>query len=287
MSSSRFFIDKPIVHEGVKLLYISKSKYGADWSSSLHSHFYTELFFVKSGRGWFRVEEDTFAIAENSLVLINPNVEHTELSTAAGAMEYIVLGLEGVGFLFPDAEADPKNRCRILDCTRQREEYLFCLETILKELEDKLPQYELVCQNTLETFLVRLTRQFSMRLHPVSGRRSSKECAQVKRYIDENYRQPLTLDDLAREAHINKYHLVHAFTDENGISPINYLIRRRIDESKYFLENTDYTIAQISQYTGFTSPSYFSQVFKRTEGISPNQYRAHCRQAGAVQGAQR
>lgn len=280
MSNSRFSMENTAVHHGdAKLLYISTSKYGDDWCSSIHSHFYTELFFVKSGRGWFRVENDTFEIRENSLVLINPNIEHTEISTAAGAMEYIVLGITGLGFLFHGEKADKENRCSLCDCREEREEYLFYLEMMLHELKTKPAQYEVLCQNTLENLLIRLARQNNMSLQAVSGRKSSKECARVKRYIDTNYQLPLTLDDLAREAHINKYYLVHAFTYENGVSPINYLLHRRISESKYFLENTDYTISQISQYSGFASPSYFSQAFKRLEGRSPNQYRTEFRKS--------
>ena len=279
MSNSRFFMESTTVEHGnAKLLYISTSKFGDDWSSSLHSHFYTELFFVKSGQGYFRVENDRFAIHENSLVLVNPNIEHTELSSAASAMEYIVVGVEGLGFLFHGAHADRENRCSICDCSQdQREEYLFYLGTMLRELQEKPPQYEIICQNTLENFLIRLARANNMSLQAVSSRRSSKECARVKRYIDANYQLPLTLDDLAKHAHINKCYLVHAFTCENGISPISYLIQRRVEESKYFLENTDYTISQIAQYTGFASPSYFSQTFKRLEGCNPSQYRAMCR----------
>lgn len=274
MSNSRFLMgNKNVQHSSVKLLYVGSSKYGDDWSSSLHSHFYTEMFFVKSGSGLFRVEDSIFDIRENNLVLVNPNIEHTEMSTAAGSMEYIVVGMEGLGFQFHSRNADRENRYRLLDCREERGVYLACLGSMLNELKTKPPRYEIFCQNALENFLILLMRKNDMSLRAVSGRRSSRECAHIKRYIDANYKSPLTLEDLAREAHVNKYYLVHTFTSENGISPISYLVRRRIRESKYFLEDTDYSISQIAQYTGFTSPSYFSQAFKQAEGCSPNRYR--------------
>ena len=73
--------------------------------------------------------------------------------------------------------------------------------------------------------------------------------------------------------HINKYYLAHAFQKEYNISPINYLLRRRISESKALLASTDHSLTQISELVGFSSPSYFSQSFRRLEGISPIEYR--------------
>ena len=78
--------------------------------------------------------------------------------------------------------------------------------------------------------------------------------------------------------HLNKYYLAHTFQREYGISPITYLNRRRIEESKHMLGNTGYSLAQISELMGFSSPSYFSQCFRKAEGLTPNEYRRQVRQ---------
>ena len=83
---------------------------------------------------------------------------------------------------------------------------------------------------------------------------------------------------LAEIAHINKYYLAHTFQKEYGISPITYLNCRRIEESKYMLGNTGYSLAQISELMGFSSPSYFSQCFRKAAGLTPNEYRRQVRQ---------
>lgn len=72
---------------------------------------------------------------------------------------------------------------------------------------------------------------------------------------------------------MNKYYLSHAFKREYGISPINYMISRRIDESKYLLAETDLSMSQIAQLLGFSSLSYFSQVFRKIHGSSPMEFR--------------
>ena len=77
----------------IRLLYISKSRYDRNWQSILHSHAFAELFYVIHGTGVFQTENDSFPVVEDDLVLINPNVTHTEFSHGENALEYIVLGL--------------------------------------------------------------------------------------------------------------------------------------------------------------------------------------------------
>jgi len=67
--------------------------------------------------------------------------------------------------------------------------------------------------------------------------------------------------------------LTHIFTQEYKISPINYLVHRRIEEARYLLAQTNYRISDIANMLGFSSNSYFSQTFHRVVGVSPSQFR--------------
>lgn len=72
---------------------------------------------------------------------------------------------------------------------------------------------------------------------------------------------------------MNKYYMVHAFTRYKGVSPISYLINRRIDEAKELLTHSNLPIAKIAQSVGFSSQSYFSQVFRKEVHMTPGAYR--------------
>lgn len=149
-----------------------------------------------------------------------------------------------------------------------------CLELMLQEARELQPGYEQVCAALLSVVLLRLSRQEGVALsEEPSGPRISRECDLVRRYIDNHFKEDLTLDQLAQLAHLNKYYLAHTFRREFGVSPINYLISRRIEESRFLLRETDHTLTLISQMLGFSSLSYFSQCFRRVEGISPMEYR--------------
>ncbi len=253
-----------------KLLDVSSSRYGGDWHSVPHTHNHTELFYIVGGTGQFLIEDQAFPVNANNLVVINPNVIHTEDSLNAQPMEYIVLGIEGIELATSE---NSNGKFCILDHFESAE-ISGCLRNILREMEQKSTGYEDVCQAFMEILVIRLMRNTSLSVaaetQAVSGNR---QCAAVRRYIDLHFKEALTLDLLAEEAHMNKFYLSHAFKKEYGVSPINYMLSRRIEESKYLLAETDLSLSQIAQLLGFSSLSYFSQAFRKTQDISPIEFR--------------
>ena len=273
MSRSHYSLDREhsfTIRGTARLLSVASAKYGGDWHSVPHTHSHMELFYIVGGRGQFLIQDQLYPVDTNNLVIINPNVTHTEVSLNAQPLEYIVLGIEGIEL---EASDRHNGRFSILDHF-ESVEISGCLRNILREMEQKNTGYQDVCQAYMEILIIRMMRSTALAVltepRTVSANR---QCAAVKRYIDLHFKEPLTLDQLAEEAHINKYYLSHAFKREYGVSPINYMISRRIEESKYLLAETDLSTSQIAQLLGFSSLSYFSQVFRRTQGVSPMEFR--------------
>lgn len=255
--------------EAVRLLYISKSRFGGDWRSVPHTHACTEMFYCVSGRGQFNIEGKLFDVAPDDLIIVNPRVQHTELSYQTYPLEYIVLGIDGAEFLFNEKDLG----YTMLSCGMMREELLFLMRMLLREIDSRADGCEMVCQDILEVLLVKIVREAAVSMRIVQPPSKSKECAAAKRYIDENFSENITLDKLAEITHVNKYYLSHTFQREYNTSPINYLLNRRITESKALLTSTDFSLTQISEQMGFSSPAYFSQSFRRFTGQSPLEYR--------------
>ena len=273
MSRSYYSLSKDhsfTIRGSAKLLNVSSSKYGGDWHSVPHTHNHTELFFIVSGKGQFLIEDQIFPVDVNNLVIINPNVSHTEDSLNAQPLVYIVLGIDGVELA---TSANSNGQFCILDHFSSVE-ISSCLRNILREMELKNTGYEDVCQAYMEILLIRLMRSITLAV-PTEPQIITKnhQCAVVKRYIDQHFKEALTLEQLAEEAHMNKFYLSHAFKKEYGVSPINYLISCRIREGKKLLSETDLSLSQIATVLGFSSSSYFSQSFRNAEGISPTEYR--------------
>ena len=265
-------------HEAIHLLYISKCRFGGDWHSTPHTHNCTELFYCVRGNGQFNIAGTLYNVSPDDLVIVNPMVEHTELSLNANPLEYVVLGVDGVEFLFNQHnESFTKMNCR-----DSREDILVLFQKLLREVDEQLDGCETVCQDLLEVLMIWLIRANNFSVRPNTVKQGSKECAAAKRYLDEHFAENITLDALAEVTHVNKYYLSHTFAREYNISPINYLIRKRIEESKSLLRSTDYSLSQISSAMGFSSASYFSQSFRKLENTSPTEYRRSQRKlAGA------
>ncbi len=270
MANIRYTFEKDMNSKAAyQLLYSSYSKYDEDWGSYPHIHHFTEIFYVIDGNGSFLVEEDSFPISSKDLVIVNPNIVHTEISSKKNPLEYIVLGVEGLNFLIYDDREYLTFRLSSI-----REDLDFYFRTILDEMSDQRRDYARVCQNLLEALILQLTRhtQSPVELLP-SQKRINRGCSRAKRYIDANFSENITLDTLAEITHLNKYYFAHMFTEAYGISPMNYLTQKRIFISQELLISTDMRLTEIAQQCGFSSSSYFSQCFRRACDLTPTAYR--------------
>jgi len=252
-----------------RLLYVTAAKYEGDWHSLNHTHTFTELFYITGGKGQFLVSGHCCQARENDLIIINPHVEHTELSLASMPLEYIVLGIEGMRFVGKDTVL-AGDKIRIACSTGRIRQYMALL---LEEVQWKEPEHASVCQNLLNVILICILSDRQVEVMPAAAGYISPECAAVKNFIDSHFRETLTLETLAEAAHQNKYYVAHTFRESFGVSPIRYLTERRVEESKNLLRMTNYPIGEISSLSGFSSISVFSQTFKRVTCMSPREYR--------------
>ena len=251
-----------------RLRYVTYTHYSQEWTSQLHSHTCAELFFITGGRGYFLIREERFPVAISDLMVVNAGIPHTETSQKGSPMEYVVLGVEGL-----ETRADV-NGYALLHLIAE-DAVSGCLRTLIQESREPREGCDEICQHLLEVILLRLRRRddFALSDTAPAGAGSNRECGIVRRYIDNHFKENLTLDQLAGVVHINKYYLSHTFRREFNTSPISYLISRRIQESRFLLAETDHSLSQIAQILGFSSSSYFSQSFRRLEGMSPMEYR--------------
>ena len=66
---------------------------------------------------------------------------------------------------------------------------------------------------------------------------------------------------------------IRSFKDFTGVTPMHYILALRIANAQSLLENTDYTVAEISRLVGYEDQLYFSRLFKKQNGLSPSQFR--------------
>lgn len=92
--------------------------------------------------------------------------------------------------------------------------------------------------------------------------------------IKARYADPLSLDELASEACISKFHLVRKFQARTGMSPHTYIVSERMAAARRLLAETDLQISEIARRVGYNRSTQFGVAFKRANGQSPSAYRA-------------
>ncbi|MBO4592008.1 MAG: response regulator [Eubacterium sp.] len=107
----------------------------------------------------------------------------------------------------------------------------------------------------------------------VDGDRSNVVIRETISYIEEHYKEDISLQDVASVFGYTDVYFCKIFKQNFGKSFIVYLNELRIEKAKEFLANPDINIKDISSESGYRDASYFARVFKRMTGMTPSQYR--------------
>lgn len=127
-----------------------------------------------------------------------------------------------------------------------------------------------------ETWRKEIRRQLSMVLSLVSranGRRAGDVGERAAAYVDEHFREPITLKDVAEACYVNAAYLGRCFQKATGTSFRQYLANLRIEEAKRLLLQTDKKVYEIAAQVGFAESKYFVVKFTESAGCSPAEYR--------------
>lgn len=92
-------------------------------------------------------------------------------------------------------------------------------------------------------------------------------------YINDELESDLTVESIAGNFHISTSHLSRIFREHVGITLVEYLNIRRVEESQYYLRHTNKSITSISDQFHFCNQSYFTRIFKKYTGVTPKHFR--------------
>lgn len=95
----------------------------------------------------------------------------------------------------------------------------------------------------------------------------------ITRYMQEHQSEEISLAVLADKFHLSAQYISQLFRNEIGVNFLAYLTNIRMEQAKKLLISTDNSIAEISDRCGYGDYRVFTKVFKKSEGITPSQYR--------------
>jgi AraC family transcriptional regulator len=105
-------------------------------------------------------------------------------------------------------------------------------------------------------------------LRGLSRRALTRACS----YIAENLGERFTLNDLARQAGVSRFHFARLFRISTGDSPMAYLLKSRIERAKQMLLQEDRPVCEIAAALGFCDQSHLTRTFRRLTGLTPREF---------------
>jgi AraC-like DNA-binding protein len=149
------------------------------------------------------------------------------------------------------------------------------LEELLEQLEQLKASAHLgTTQYKQQMLFHEIVQQLSASMDHGRAASQSTVCAeQAASFLRIHYREEITAQILKDHLNFHPVYIARCMNREYGCSPMEYLLRYRIEQSKLLLMQTSFTIARIAEEVGFNQAPYFSSSFMKLEGISPRQYR--------------
>ncbi len=259
------------------------SKFRVESESDYHDHDHTELAYILSGKGRYLVNGNEFDVDTGDLIICNPGVKHKQLLTnpKEPSMKFIT-GF--TNYHFKDMPANSlllKNGGCILHTTAElrQELYKHCYAMLTEEENNQVGRYFM-----LKTHLMQMLLLIMREIADVE-KTEQKGCSfetynkiyavnRIINYLNENYNHKISLEKIAHNMYLSPVYISKIFKEETGESPINYLIKIRLEKAKEILQTNDAgSIKDIASQVGYDDVYHFSKLFKKYYGISPLYYR--------------
>jgi AraC family transcriptional regulator of arabinose operon len=138
-----------------------------------------------------------------------------------------------------------------------------------EEISGPLPADTQIMGNTLENLIAEAVRSVNSPF-PIS---IPDSLLQARQNIEARYDESLDLEELAHTAHLSKPYFCTAFRRAFGVTPINYLIQRRMEAAAVLLRDTSLDVGEVGRRVGYDDSFHFSKLFKRYLGMPPSQFR--------------
>ncbi|OXU14153.1 helix-turn-helix domain-containing protein [Sedimentisphaera salicampi] len=129
-------------------------------------------------------------------------------------------------------------------------------------------------QKELCAWVGRATDDFIELVHDTANSRKISQIRPATEYIDQHYKQQITLSDVAKASHLSPSRLAHIFKEETGMTIVDYITQARIEQAKNLLLSTNMNCTEICFDVGYNNQSYFTRTFKELVGLTPRQFRS-------------
>lgn len=239
-----------------KFEYLYFYRHKPDTYVKRHYHNCHELTYYVSGTSSSVMRNKTFKCSEGNFLIYPKGVIHDE--THFSPVQVLCLGfhLDDFQNIFNTDSIFYDNDQSILKILEEMQ-----IETTNDELD-----FQEMCDLLTEKICIILRRK-------KQGSPLNRGFFSVLKYINESFTGDIDLNKLADMSEYSYDRFRHIFKQKTGLSPLNYILQKKIDYAKILLSNSTYNITDIATQCGFCNISQFSVSFKKATGLSPIEYR--------------
>jgi AraC-like DNA-binding protein len=259
----------------------------ASWSMEPNKHDNYELVYMKTGNTIFEIAGQPVEMGPNDIIIIKPGQPHKFMVKSKIVSEFLVFN-----FKFENKKTHGFSEVPVEDFLNfvsgkesghyislkvsQKNEIIYVMNRILKEREGTEIGSEFLSQLLVMELFVLISRALKMEWESSIKSKSPKlkELIEISvKFIRNNFERDISLGDIARYVFLSPSYYTRAFKEEMKTSPINFLLKVRVDRACELLSESELKIGDIALSVGFSNQQRFNEIFKKYTGLTPLQYR--------------
>lgn len=246
------------------------------WSYQYHLHNgETELVYIAGGEGTLSINTNTYALKKGSILVVEQGSIHSLTSDEVQPLDCWTCAISGykLSALHEEGFFLPPNVCPLAEAgaCEGAIEGLFHQMNHMRSFDSGSALT--ICDLLAAALAGIYYERFYASPQPEPQQSSAYFLRDILTYLNENYANRITLQQLSQEFHISAAHISHEFTRVYGVSPINYVIARRMNEAAWLLLHTQDTMVSIARQVGYDNVSHFAQLFRKRMGLPPLEFR--------------
>lgn len=248
-----------------------------------HTHNYYEFCFFLEGDIDMQVGTGNHSIRFGDVMLIPPNIAHRSIIKSLNTPYRRFIFWISKDF-FDRLKLISSNYTFAMDYALEQKQYLFHLDRIsftslqskmlrlLEEMQSEHFGKELQINLYVDDLILNINRLIYNIVEPKKRSNDASLYTNILDYIEEHIDEELSLEKIADEFYVSKYHIAHVFKDTLGLSIHQYITKKRLTLCQEAIR-ANMNITEVYQTYGFGDYSSFYRAFKKEYGISPKEYR--------------
>lgn len=264
-------------------IYIEHSRSPYNMGHSHHHDFYEVYYYLGDEMRYF-IEDKAYTVKKYDMLFCDRYIFHKSLYSDKDSKDRVLILLQpGVWELLGDTQI----KAKILELFKIRKVSFpdHINQVLLHTLQDRiLPTYYGSNALTSSIRSVFLTLDFLLEIlefyekglliiDETELQPQEKKIAAVIQYINLNYSDKISLDDISKKCFVSKYYLCHIFKNVTGTSIVNFIHNKRLTEAEKLLRYSTSNITKISETVGFNNVNQFICLFKSKFGCTPGEFK--------------